>query len=496
MKKSLGAVPKTRLKRIFEALMVFANEKKRGPMHLKHAHQVTLKHGQQPNQVYVRTSTAALADLTNQYEALQDKGINEPLVSWQVAETLEHLETTLGILVDCRRKRQGATERYFKLELWYPLSEVRLNLAEVNCRWPKSHSSVSKQTSDLSLNPFARNRQLLKLISVSMQPITWKQFAIAIGLSEENELQSKKLLAETCILLLDNPPHSWNQYLYRFSPLHLLEAGAGEQLLSFLPQIPPLQRSTVDLIVDQMVHIQSWPSGETNSFLLQLAHSEEWASLQTLIEIAWKLLDAGEEQLATQLVTLISDKQLYKSQINKLFEIKQAAISQESSQVIFLAGKMLRSKGLPTSLKAKVIYLLIQGLINTGKNHLAWNVCERAIKNVSPETDLEDWLRFQCNLCHQDIFFGRNDCAGARLIGLEKIISAQHSKHFHPLILQLKGEYYQSLEDYSQAQSNFQASLEQYQMLRQFSMAQELINKLSKIHQEQLTNEKASLDKT
>jgi hypothetical protein len=214
MKKSLGTVPKTRLKRIFEALMVFANEKKRGPLHLKYAHQVTLKPGQQTNQVSVRTSTAALAGLTNQYEALQDKEINEPLVSWQVAETLEHLETTLGILVDCRRKRQGATERYFKLELWYPLSEVRLNLAEVNCRWPKSHSSVSKQTSDLSLSPFARNQRLLKLISVATQPINWRQFAIAIGLSEENELQNKKLLAETCILLLANPPHSWNQYLY------------------------------------------------------------------------------------------------------------------------------------------------------------------------------------------------------------------------------------------------------------------------------------------
>jgi Effector-associated domain 4 len=427
MKKSLGTVPKTRLKRIFEALMVFANENKRGPLHLKHAHQVILRHGQQTNQISVRASIAALASLTNQYEALQDKGINEPLVSWQVAESLEHLETTLGILIDCRRKRQGATERYFKLELWYPLSEVRLNLAEVNCRWPtKSHSSVSKHTSDPSLSPFAQNQRLLKLISAATKPIDWRQFAVAIGLSEENELQNKKLLADTCILLLANPPQSWKQYLYRFSPLHLLEAGEGGQLLSFILKIPPLQRSTVDLIVDRIVNIQSWPSGETNSFLLQLAHSEEWVGLKTLTEVAWKLVDAEEHQLAAQLVTLLPDTQLYKSQIQILFEIKRAAISQQPVQVILLAGKMLRGKGLPPSLKAKVIYLLIQGLMNTGKNYLAWRVCERAIKDVSPETDLDDWLRFQCTLCLQDIFFDRSDCARARLIGLEKIVTAQH----------------------------------------------------------------------
>jgi hypothetical protein len=141
----------------------------------------------------------------------------------------------------------------------------------------------------------------------------------------------------------------------------------------------------------------------------------------------------------------------------------------------------LHSKGVPPSLKAKVIYLLVQGLINTGNHNLAWKVCERAIKNVSPETDLEDWLRLQCILCHQDIFFNRNDSAGARLMGLEKIVAAQHSKHFKPLILELKGEYYQSLEDYSKARSNFKDSQEQFEMLRQFSRVQELIQKIEQI---------------
>jgi Effector-associated domain 4 len=483
MKKSFGSVPKTRLKRLFEALMAFAVEEKRGFLHLKYGHQVILRHGQLPNQIYVRTSTSALAGLTNQYEALQDKGTNEPLVSWQVTETLKHLETTLGILADCRRKRQGATERYFKLELWYPLSEVRLNLAEVNRRWPKSRSSVSIESSDLSITPFARNQQLLKLIRVATQPITWKQFAIAIGLPEDSELQSKTLLAETCILLLGNPPCEWSQYLYRFSPLHILDGGAGTKLLSLLPKVLPLQRSTVDVIVSQMVHIQSWPSGETNSFLLLLAHSEEWFGLYILTEIAWKLLDAEETKLATQLVMLLSDKQLYKSQIQRLLEIKQAALSQQDTKVILLSGAMLRSKGLPPSFKGKVNSLLIQSLIFSEKHHLAWKACERAMKDISPETDLENWLTFQFILSQLDIFFDRADSGWARLVGLEKIIMAQQCKHFQPLILQLKGEYYQSVGDYSHARSSFHESLEQYQLLRQFSKVQELKNKLSKMHQ-------------
>jgi tetratricopeptide (TPR) repeat protein len=483
MKKSYGSVPKTRLKRIFEALLVLANENKRGPLHLKCGSQMTLRRGKQPNQVYVRTSTATLAEFTNQYEALQDKGANDPLVSWQVAETLRHLESTLGILIDCRSKRQGATERYFRLELWYPLAEVRLNLSEVNRRWPKSLSIEHKSSSEPSISPFARNRQLLKLIQAAAQPITWQQFAIAIGLSEVSEQQSKTLLAETCILLLSNPPEAWCQYLYRFSPFHLLEARAGEHLLSLISKIPSLQRSTVDIVVDQIARIQSWPSGETNSFLLQLAHGEEWAGLQTLTEISWKLLDAGEAQLANQLITLLSDEQLYKSKIQELLEIKQIAITDQHNQVILLSGAMLRRKGLPAYLKGKITHLLIQGLVLTGKYHLAWKVSERAIKDISPETDLENWLVFQCTLCSLDIYFGRKGNAEARLLGLEKIVEAQYSKHVQPLILQLKGEYYQSLKDFSQAQSYFQSSLEHYEILRQSSRVQELRDKLRKINQ-------------
>jgi Effector-associated domain 4 len=479
MKKSFGSVPKTRLKRLFEALLAFAVEEKRGILHLKYGNQVILRYGQLSNQIYVRTSSSALAGLTNQYETFQKKGINEPLESWHVAETLKHLETTLGILIDCRRKRQGATERYFRLELWHPFSEIQFNLDEVNRRWPNSRSTFPNESSDLSLTPFTRNKRLLKLIHEATQPITWQQFANAIGLSENNEHQSKALLAETCILLLENPPSEWLQYLYRFSPLHILDGGAGTQLLSLLPKNLALQRSTIDLILDRIIHIQTWPIGETNSFLIQLAHSDEWFGINILTEIAWKLLDSSETQLATQIVMLLSDKQLYKSQAQKLLEIKQAVLSRQYAKVLLSAGEILKNKGLPPSFKSKVNSLIIQSLINSDKHHLAWKVCEKAMKNVSPETDLDDWLTFQFILTQLDIFFDRTDCAWARLVGLEKIVMAQQCKSFQPLILQLKGEYYQSVKDYSQAKFSFNESLAQYQTLRHFLRIQDVEEKLS-----------------
>ena len=439
MKQSHGSVPKTRLKRVFEALMAFAIEKKKDSLHLKYAQLVTLRYGKFPTQISVHTSTSALAGLTNLYEELQNKGICEPVVPWQVAEALKHLETTLGILVDCRQKRQGATERFFKLELWHPISEIQSNLEEINRKWPISQSSVLTGTSDQSHSPFSRNKQLLKLINVATQPITWKQFSNAIGLSEANELQSKILLAETCILLIENPPSYWNQYLHRFTPLHLLEAGLETQLLLLLTKIPSLQRATIDLIVDQMILIHSWPSGEINSFLLLLAHSEEWGAIKTLIDIAWKLLDVGEEQLTNHLVQLLPDKLIYKPQIQKLLEVKKASLSNQDFQTILLAGEILKIIGLPESLKAKVTSLLIKELIIIKKYKLAWKICERVLKSTSPESDLEDWLTFQLAQCKLEFILGESDCAKARLTGLEKIVLAQNCKFFYPLVLDLKG---------------------------------------------------------
>ena len=459
--------------------MAFAIEEKTDPLHLKYAQLITLRYGKLPTQISIRTSTSTLAGLTNLYEELQNKGICEPVVPWQVAEALKHLETTLGILVDCRKKRQGATERFFRLELWHLISEIQSNLEEINRKWPKPQSSVLTGTSDQSHSPFSRNQQLLKLINVATQPITWRQFSTAIGLSEANELQSRMLLAETCILLIENPPSYWIQYLHRFAPLHLLEAGVGAQLLPLLTKIPLLQRSTVDLIVEQIIRIHSWPSGETNSFLLLLAHSEEWGAIKTLIEVAWKLVDAEEEQLANQLVQLLPNNLIYKSQIQKLLEVKEAALHNQNFQAILLAGKMLKSIGLPESLKAKIISSLIKELIITKRLKLAWKICERALKNTSPEIDLEDWLTFQFALCELEFILEKNECAGARLIGLEKIVLAQNCKSFYPLVLELKGEYYISKHDYAQARENLQESLKHYQMSHKFSKIKQVENKLN-----------------
>lgn len=479
MKMSYGAVPKARLKRVLEALLNYAVEEKNGPLHLKYRQLVHLRRGKQPNELYVRTSTAALQDLINQFEVFQDKDADQPFLRWQISEALKHLEITLGILVDCRRKTQGATDRSFRLHFWHPIIEIHLNLSEVNHRWPKSQPLAMKPSLDSGQNHIGENKQLLQLMQFAVKPITPQQFARAIGLLADNEKQSKTLLAETCIFLLQNLLDSCRQYLYRFSAFHLLEAELGEQLLSLICKTPQLQRATVDTVVDQFVQIQAWPSGGTNGFLLQLANSEEWTGLQTLTEIAWKLIEVDETQLAMQLINLLSEEQIYKSKIQELLEIKKDTVKCQPIKILLRVGSILRKKGLPKTLKAKAALLLTEALIQANKHNLSWKVCEREIRNISPETDLENWLAFQCRLCSLDLYFNQYDSAAARLMGLEKIVEAQCSRHFEPIVQQLKGEYFQNIGDIFQAQSAFQLSLEKYEQLHYFVRAKNLKNKMS-----------------
>ncbi len=483
MKQSYGSVPHGRLRRIIEALVSFAEEGKNGFLHRQFSKQVTIRKGKMPNLIFVKTSPTSLAELTNAYEQQHLKDYLKRIESWHVTEALKHLETTLGILSDRRKKRQGSRLRHFSLQFWHVLSDTQSNFEEIALRWPTKETQPLLVPSPSSCGDnhysFSQNQDLLHLVATTSQPLTWQQFAIAVGLLDGSEHQVKQLLAETCVTLLDNPPSAWKKYLYQFTPFHLLNAGQEEKLLSLLIKIPQIQRETVDLILTQIVQHQSWPVGASNSLLIQLAYSEELVALQTLTDIGVKMLQAGQETFAHQIWQLLPDQQPYKGLVSSLLQVQKRVNSKQPKEVLSLSRQLLREKGIPPFIKNRIFHLFAHGLYLNGKYSLAQRVCERNLRHISPEDDCETWLAFKLTLCHLDIIAGRMENAKEHFFPLRRVINALHSPYYEAKIEYLQGEYNFCLGKYADAQNHFQASLQKYDLLRHHGSIQELTRRIT-----------------
>lgn len=444
MKRSYGPVPKARTWRILEALLSFASDSSSQRVCFRQfGRRVVVRKGMQPNHIFVRATPQALAELTNSYENYCQKNYLGRIETWHVVEALAHLEQTLGILGDRRQKRQGSRSRYFRLELWHPLADVRRNLEELARCWPQKASQlVSLPTLISNDHPedLYQNPQLVQLVGAASHPITCQEFARAIGLVDGSESQIKQLLAKTCLALLENPSPSWESYLYRFAPEHLLAAKAEAELVELLPRFPQIQRASVELIVNQFVCSHSWPEGGINGFLLELAYRDEPIALKTLIEIALRLIQCGQEKFASQIGELLPDTNSYKTLVQQLLEVQRRVTDGLPEEVVQLVGQLLHQRGLHPYLRGKTIGLLCQGLLMQGKNHLVRRICERMAQQIFPDNDFETWLTLQFTLCRLEILSGQPESAAARMIPLEKIVAAQHSSYYQEKLGQIKTE--------------------------------------------------------
>jgi Effector-associated domain 4 len=151
MKKySYGPAPRSRTKRLLEALMAYAAENEEGELH-NIIHQ-GLDKSHDGIRLIFRTNIKVLVQLINAYETAFQKDYEDEILKWQVQEALHHLKDTLGILQDHRLKVQGSEVWTFSLLLWYSCDEINRNLKAVDDKWPSSKSPVVKINKTPHLN--------------------------------------------------------------------------------------------------------------------------------------------------------------------------------------------------------------------------------------------------------------------------------------------------------------------------------------------------------
>ena len=131
---SYGPRVKQRTKRLFEALLAYANDELDNADHLE----IDIN-WQTEKQLLVETKVRILEDLT----ALDR--YNGKLASEEIKESLHRLEDHLGILQDNRTKTQGSEEWRFTLKLWYRRYDAQANLKRLDEEWERRRSAKSRQ---------------------------------------------------------------------------------------------------------------------------------------------------------------------------------------------------------------------------------------------------------------------------------------------------------------------------------------------------------------
>jgi Effector-associated domain 4 len=174
VRRSFGPTAKIRVKRILEALLVFAVEDPKGELHSTSGDmglQVSLNN--QQNQLIVKATTKQIADLANQYEKRLRKQYLDKVSTWHVVYAFEHFQKTLKIFEDLRVRKQGSEVWTFRLTLWHSIDEHRKNLDEVDLRLKKPGGEDS--TDGIAKNS-QKSQQIKRWWERDLQPLNFTPF--------------------------------------------------------------------------------------------------------------------------------------------------------------------------------------------------------------------------------------------------------------------------------------------------------------------------------
>ncbi|MBE9137034.1 hypothetical protein IQ254_07435 [Nodosilinea sp. LEGE 07088] len=128
-----GPQAKKRAKRLFEALIAFAN------FDLDDADTIPIRvNWQTDKRLVVQTKVRFLQELTSKdrYEGA--------LTGEQIKEALKRLEDFMEVLEDNRAATQGAEDWHFSLNLWYRRQEMEANLRQFEVEWEERRPLKSK----------------------------------------------------------------------------------------------------------------------------------------------------------------------------------------------------------------------------------------------------------------------------------------------------------------------------------------------------------------
>lgn len=147
MKQSYGKASKIRVIRVLEAILAISAD-------IDHdidgsdISKPEIYTGKNKNEIFIKTTIKKLIKLIWLHE--KGKGTKElrELKSWEIRDVFKHLENTLKILHDLRNKRQGSSEIFIMLKMWYGPKHIHSNIDKVNQYWTKP-LELNQNTEDL-----------------------------------------------------------------------------------------------------------------------------------------------------------------------------------------------------------------------------------------------------------------------------------------------------------------------------------------------------------
>lgn len=173
MRRSFGPTAKIRVKRILEALLVFAVENPKGELHSHCDKDFLVNSNPQKNLLTVKATTRQIADLVNHYEKRLRKYFPDEVSCWYVGDAFEHFQKTLGIFDDLRLKKRGSEIWAFRLTLWHPIDELYKNLDEVDLRLNKANGEeLGDEISEKAL----RSRTAKRWWERELKPLNFTPF--------------------------------------------------------------------------------------------------------------------------------------------------------------------------------------------------------------------------------------------------------------------------------------------------------------------------------
>lgn len=297
-----------------------------------------------------------------------------------------------------------------------------------------------------------------------------------------SELRGHQHLAEACLTIWEKDSYAllWKNYVEQYAPLHLLLADYSDRFIPVLLKFPKrIKTATVDAIVKVILDKQGNIDTKVDKFLRALADQQDWAATNTLMSIAYNLLDCNQVHACQKVIEMLPNEHPHVEKIKLAVKLRACFLGSRTEQVIKLSKQLLSQPSLPQDLKALTQFHLAEGLRVSGRFVRAMNTYKEAIEILCPEADFMSWMQANCALGELEYVYGRLGGAHTRLAILLERAEARKSVIFCAVLRRLSGQLCQIVGDYALAKENFEKSLSLFRKARRPVNICEALNSLA-----------------
>lgn len=136
MKQSYGKASKERVIRVLEAILATSVDLDHD-IDCSGISKGEIYFGKNKKEIFIKTTTKNLIELVWLYEKRKGIKENTRLKGWAIRDALKHLENTLKILQDLRKRRQGSSVIFIMLKMWHEPKHIQFNINKINECWGK-----------------------------------------------------------------------------------------------------------------------------------------------------------------------------------------------------------------------------------------------------------------------------------------------------------------------------------------------------------------------